>query len=59
MNSISAVGDGKMAEKTVESREKRALLHILSSMYCPPWIPRSVCEGPHGKIVAEQEVKRR
>ena len=58
MISISAVGDGKMAEKTVESREKRSLLHILSSMYCPPWIPRHKC-GAHGKIVAEQEVKRR
>ena len=57
MNSISAVRDGKMAEKTVESREKRSLLHILSSMYCPPGRPRPDCGG-HGKIVAEQ-VKRR
>ena len=43
-----------MAEKTVDGIAKRSLLHILKSVDCPlgMWCP-------DGKIVAEQDMKRR
>ena len=51
---ISDLGDGKMAEKTVDGRAKRSLIHILKSVDCKTgmWCPA-------GKIVAEQDMKRR
>ena len=42
MLSVTDLGDGKMAEKTVDGRAKRSLLQILKSLACPP--PGIMCQ---------------